>query len=146
MTVLTTGEVKRTQIDDAKVEPTIVVRAVPRLQAQAYLYAKVTMPKTTAYLPGPISLFRDGTYVGIGQLPLLSPGQEHEIGFGADDSVRVRYATIEDKRGETGLISSSQTDTRSFRIDRQEPARAGDRDLCARSYARLASSRTSRSS
>jgi uncharacterized protein (TIGR02231 family) len=116
MTVLTTGEVKRTQIDDAKVEPTIVVRAVPRLQAQAYLYAKATMPKTTAYLPGPISLFRDGTYVGTGQLPLLSPGQEHEIGFGADDSVRVRHATVEDKRGETGLISSSQTDTRSFRI------------------------------
>jgi uncharacterized protein (TIGR02231 family) len=115
MTVLTTGEVKRTQIDEAKVEPTIVVRTVPRLQAQAYLYAKVTMPKTTAYLPGPISLFRDGTYVGTGQLPLLSPAQEHEIGFGADDSVRVRYATIEDKRGESGLISSSQTDTRSFR-------------------------------
>lgn len=115
-TVLTTGEVKRAQIDDARVEPTIVVRAVPRLQAQAYLYAKVTMPKTTAFLPGPISLFRDGTYVGTGQLPLLAPGQEHEIGFGADNSVRVRHATVEDKRGETGLISSSQTDTRSFRI------------------------------
>jgi uncharacterized protein (TIGR02231 family) len=115
-TVLTTGEVKRAQIDDAKVEPSIVVRAVPRVQAQAYLYAKVTMPKATPYLPGPISLFRDGTYVGTGQLPLLPPGQEHEIGFGADDSVRVRHATVEDKRGETGLISSSQTDTRSFRI------------------------------
>jgi uncharacterized protein (TIGR02231 family) len=115
-TVLATGEVKRAQIDDAKVEPTIVVRAVPRLQAQAYLYAKVTMPKTTAFLPGRISLFRDGTYVGTGQLPLLAAGQEHEIGFGADDSVRVRHAIVEDKRGETGLISSTQTDTRSFRI------------------------------
>lgn len=116
VTVLTTGEVKRAQIDDGKIEPAIVVRAVPRLQTQAYLYAKVAMPKTTAYLPGPISLFRDGTYVGTGRLPLLSPGEEHEIGFGADDSVRVRHATVEDKRGETGLISSSQTDTRSFRI------------------------------
>jgi uncharacterized protein (TIGR02231 family) len=116
MTVLATGEVKRAQIDDAKVEPTIVVRAVPRVQAQAYIYAKVSMPKTTPYLPGQISLFRDGTFVGTGLLPMLSPGQEHEIGFGADDSVRVRHAVIEDKRGETGLISSSQTDTRSFRI------------------------------
>ena len=116
VTVLTTGEAKRAQIDDARVEPTIVVRAVPRLQARAFLYAKVTMPKTTAYLPGPASLFRDGTYVGTGQLPLIAPGQEHEIGFGTDDSVRVRYATIEDKRGESGLISSSLTDTRSFRI------------------------------
>jgi uncharacterized protein (TIGR02231 family) len=116
VTILATGEVKRVQIDDAKVEPTIMVRAVPRLQEQAYLYAKVAMPKPSSYLPGAISLFRDGTFVGTGQLPALAPGQEHEIGFGTDDSVRVRYATVEDKRGESGLISSSLTDTRSFRI------------------------------
>lgn len=115
-TVLATGEVKRALIDEAKIEPSLLVRAVPRLRTQAYLYAKVSAPKTTAYLPGTISLFRDGTYIGTGKLPLLAPGQEHEMGFGADDSVRIRYATVEDKRGETGLISSQQTDTRAFRI------------------------------
>ncbi len=115
-TVLATAEVKRVLIDQATIEPSLVVRAVPRLRTQAYLYAKLAAPKTTAYLPGVISLFRDGTYVGSGKLPLLSPGQEHEIGFGADDSVRVRYATVEDKRGESGLISSQQTDTRAFRM------------------------------
>jgi uncharacterized protein (TIGR02231 family) len=115
-TVLAGSEVKRVLIDEAKVEPTLVVRAVPRLRTQAYLYAKLAAPKTTAYLPGAIALFRDGTYVGNGKLPLLAPGQEHEIGFGADDAVRVRYATVEDKRGETGLISSQQTDTRAYRI------------------------------
>jgi uncharacterized protein (TIGR02231 family) len=114
--VLATGDVKRVLIDEVKIEPTLVVRAVPRLRTQAYLYAKLAAPKTSAYLPGAIALFRDGTYVGTGKLPLLAPGQEHEIGFGADDSVRVRYATVEDKRGETGLISSQQTDTRAFRI------------------------------
>jgi hypothetical protein len=30
--------------------------------------------------------------------------------------VRVRYAIAEEKRGETGIISSSKTDTRSYRI------------------------------
>jgi len=114
--VLATGEVKRVLIDEVKVEPSLVVRSVPRLRTQAYLYAKLAAPKTSAYLPGDIALFRDGTYVGTGKLPLLAPGQEHEIGFGADDSVRIRYATIEDKRGETGLISSQQTDTRAFRV------------------------------
>ncbi len=114
--VLATGEVKRVLIDEVKIEPSLVVRTVPRLRTQAYLYAKLAAPKTSAYLPGDIALFRDGTYVGTGKLPLLAPGQEHEIGFGADDSVRIRYATVEDKRGETGLISSQQTDTRAFRI------------------------------
>ena len=115
-TIPTSGDVRRVQIDDAKIEPTLVVRTVPRRLAQAYLYARIALPKATAYLPGTVSLFRDGTYAGTGQMPHLSPGQEHEIGFGADDSVRVRHATVEDKRGETGLISSSLTDTRSFRI------------------------------
>jgi len=115
-TILATGEVKRVLIDQATIEPTLVVRTVPRLRPQAYLYAKLAAPKTSAYLPGAIALFRDGTFVGTGKLPLLAPGQEQEIGFGADDSVRVRYATVEDKRGETGLISSQQTDTRAFRI------------------------------
>jgi uncharacterized protein (TIGR02231 family) len=115
-TILATGEVKRVLIDQATIEPTLVVRTVPRLRPQAYLYAKLAAPKTSAYLPGAIALFRDGTFIGTGQLPLLAPGQEQEIGFGADDSVRVRYATVEDKRGETGLISSQQTDTRAFRI------------------------------
>lgn len=115
-TVLATGEVKRALIDNATVEPALVVRAVPRLRPQAYLYAKIAVPKTATYLPGAIALFRDGTYVGNGRLPLLASGQEHEIGFGSDDQIRIRYATVEDKRGETGLISSQQTDTRAYRI------------------------------
>jgi uncharacterized protein (TIGR02231 family) len=115
-TVLATGEVKRALVDEAKIEPTLVVRAVPRLRTQAYLYAKLAAPKTTAYLPGAIALFRDGTYVGTDKLPLLSPGQEHEIGFGTDDAIRIRYAAVEDKRGETGLISSQLTDTRAYRM------------------------------
>ncbi len=45
-----------------------------------------------------------------------SPGEEHEFGFGADDQVRVRHAIANEKRGETGLISSAKTDSRNFRI------------------------------
>jgi len=63
-----------------------------------------------------VALFRDATFVGNGRLPLLAPGQEHELGFGVDDMVRVRHAIVEDKRGETGLISTSKTDVRNYRI------------------------------
>ena len=116
LTVMGTGEQKRVQIDEAGIEPVLVVRTVPRIDPKAYLYAKVTMPRTTAFLPGQVSLFRDGTFVGSGRLPLLAPGEEHELGFGADDSVRVRHAVVEEKRSEQGIISSSKADTRSFRI------------------------------
>lgn len=116
VTVLGTGEMKRVQLDEAQLAPTLTVRAVPRIDARAFLSAKVALPKTTAYLPGQVSLFRDGTFVGTGRLPLLAAGEEHELGFGVDDAVRVRHAVLEEKRGEAGLITSSKTDQRSYRV------------------------------
>ncbi len=116
LTVMSTGEQKRVQLDAVDLEPTLVVRTVPRVNAKAFLYAKLSAPKTTPYLPGQVSLFRDGTFVGNGRLPQLTPGEEFELGFGMDDSVRVRHAIIDEKRGESGIISSSKTDVRNFRI------------------------------
>ena len=116
VTVPDTGETKRVQIDTMELDPALAVRAVPRRDEKAYLYAKVTVARGTPLLPGNVSLFRDATFVGNGSLPLLAPGEQHELGFGVDDAVRVRYAIAEEKRGETGIISSSKTDTRSYRI------------------------------
>lgn len=116
VSVAATGEAKRVQIDANDLDPALVVRTVPKRDTTAFLYAKAILTKGTPVLPGTVSLFRDGTFVGTGQLPLLPPGEEHELGFGADDAVRVKYALLEEKRGETGLISSSKTDVRSWRI------------------------------
>jgi uncharacterized protein (TIGR02231 family) len=114
--VPTTGEMKRVQIDDMSLDPTLTARTVPKTEQKAYLYAKLTMARGTPVLPGAVSLFRDSTFVGNGQLPLLAPGEEHELGFGVDDMIRVRHAVVDDKRGETGLISTSKTDVRNYRI------------------------------
>jgi len=116
VSVPATGEAKRIQIDEAQLDPALTVRTVPKRDQKAFLYAKVTMARGTPILPGQVALFRDGTFVGNGRLPLLSPGEEHELGFGVDDAVRVRHAVAEEKRAESGIITSSKTDTRSYRI------------------------------
>jgi uncharacterized protein (TIGR02231 family) len=116
VTVPETGETKRVQIDTMELDPALAVRAVPKREEKAYLYAKVNVARGTPLLPGQVSLFRDATFVGNGRFPLLAPGEEHELGFGVDDAVRVRYAIAEEKRGETGIITSSKMDTRSYRI------------------------------
>jgi len=116
LTVPGNGEQKRVQLDTAELAPALVVRTTPRIEAKAYLYAKLATPKGTPYLAGSVSLFRDGTYVGTGHLPQLTPGEEHELGFGADDAVRVKHALVEEKRGESGIITSSKSDVRNFRI------------------------------
>ncbi|MCB1512114.1 MAG: mucoidy inhibitor MuiA family protein [Hyphomicrobiaceae bacterium] len=116
ITVQNTGDVSRVKISDMTLEPALTVRAVPKREARAYLYAKIKLPRTAPYLPGPIALFRDQTFTGFGRLPQLAPGETHEIGFGADDLVRVRYEVVTQKKGETGLISSSRTDQRRYKI------------------------------
>jgi uncharacterized protein (TIGR02231 family) len=116
ISVPTTGEPKRVQIDTAELDPALMVRTVPKRDPKAYLYAKVTIARGSPLLPGQVALFRDGTFVGNGKLPQLAPGEEFELGFGADDQVRVRHAVAEEKRGETGIISTSKTDVRNYRI------------------------------
>lgn len=116
LTIPETGEAKRVQLGAETIEPQLTIRAVPKAEPKAYLYAKFNLPKGSPLLPGAVSLFRDGTFVGTGRLPMLSPGEEHELGFGVDDLVRVRHAISEETRGETGLISTSRTDSRNFLI------------------------------
>jgi uncharacterized protein (TIGR02231 family) len=115
-TVPATGEMMRVQIDDMALDPALTVRTVPKRDEKAYLYAKLTIARGTPILPGPVSLFRDATFVGSSRLPLLAPGEEHELGFGVDDAVKVRHAIAEEKRSESGIITSSKTDTRNFRM------------------------------
>jgi uncharacterized protein (TIGR02231 family) len=111
-----TGEAKRVQLLVDKIEPQLSIKTVPRDETKAYLYATLVLPAGTPLLPGPVSLFRDGTFVGAGTLPIVSPGEKHELGFGVDDLIRVKHALVEEKRGETGLISTSRTDVRQFKI------------------------------
>ncbi len=115
-TVPSTGEAKRVFLQQDAIEPVLSVLTVPKLDDKAYLYARLVLPKGSPVLPGSVSLFRDGTFVGTGALPILAPGERHDLGFGADDQVRVRHAIADEKRGETGLISSAKTDSRNYRI------------------------------
>jgi uncharacterized protein (TIGR02231 family) len=47
---------------------------------------------------------------------MLSPGEETKLGFGADDLIKVKRSEVDRKRGEEGLISTSNTDQRAYDI------------------------------
>lgn len=116
-TVAGNGDAKRVLLMADDIEPALGSRAVPKLDSNAYLYATLKIAKGTPLLPGRVYLFRDGTFVGTGDVPLLPPGEEYKLGFGIDDQVKVKYAVLEEKRGESGIISTSHVDSRSFRVN-----------------------------
>ena len=117
VTINNTGEARRVKIETISLEPSLLVRSVPKFDARGYLYARMTLPKGVApILPGQAMLFRDKTFVGKGNMPQLAGGEQHELGFGVDDAIRVKYTKIAEYRGESGIISSSRTDQRKFKI------------------------------
>jgi len=67
-------------------------------------------------LPGRISLYRDGTFVGRGQMALAQKDEMVTLGFGADEQVKVERAVSRKNEGSTGIISTSKTDEREFKI------------------------------
>ncbi len=106
---------KRVQIDVKSFTPELFIRTVPKLSDVAYLYAKLQLESGLVLLPGQTSLFRDGVFVGRGALPQLAGGEDHEMGFGADDKVRVKFTTLDKTTSETGIISSSSVETQQFK-------------------------------
>jgi uncharacterized protein (TIGR02231 family) len=106
---------KRVSIDVQSFEPSLQVLTVPKFGQTAYLQAKFKLATGLLLLPGETSLYRDGVFVGHGSLPQLSGGEEHELGFGADDKVKVSFVNLGRKAGQTGLISTSMTDTQSYK-------------------------------
>jgi uncharacterized protein (TIGR02231 family) len=111
-----TGTAKTVRMATSTLDSKLSIKAVPKLDANAYLTASFMLDGESPMLPGPVMLYRDGVFMGQGSLPLLSPGEEARLGFGADDLVKVKRVEVKRVRGEEGLISTSNTDVRAYDI------------------------------
>ena len=108
------GQSKKVRITSATVDAALTAVAVPRVDATAYLTAAFKVAGSGPQLPGMVNLYRDGVYVGQGGLPLLNPGEEGKLGFGADDLIKVTRAEVKRVAGEEGLLTSSNMDERAW--------------------------------
>ena len=114
---LTSGEGSRAfRISTETGAPELEVRAVPVLSSAAYLTARFMAPSAAPYLAGKVSLFRDGSFVGLGSIPFVNGGTKVDLGFGVDDRVKVTRVTIDRAVADTGILTRSHNDTRRFRI------------------------------
>jgi uncharacterized protein (TIGR02231 family) len=115
--IRSTNEAKRLKVGAEEIKPAIMVQTAPRIDQSAYLYARLTLPATSLpFLAGQVSLFRDGVFVGNGTMPQLAPGEEHDLGFGVDERVKVKRVVLENKRGQTGTFTTSYTEERRYAI------------------------------
>ena len=110
------GTAKKVRIDTTTLDAELSARAVPKLDSNAYLTASFKLSGDTPLLPGAVMLYRDGVFMGQGGLPLLSPGEEAKLGFGADDLIKVKRMEVKNLSGEEGIISTSRVETHAWDI------------------------------
>lgn len=95
----------------------LAVRAVPKQGSFAHLYADVTYDGAEPLLPGQVSVFRDGAFVGTESMDTLRPKEKEQFGFGIDDKVRVEYRLETGEQSTSGLFTDNQHVERRYRIE-----------------------------
>jgi uncharacterized protein (TIGR02231 family) len=107
---------KSLRVAMATIAPDLAVRSVPVVDSTAFLEASFAQSEDAPLLPGRIAIYRDGVFVGRGQMTGASKNETVRLGFGADDKVKIERAVVKRNEGSAGLIlTMSKTDERSFK-------------------------------
>ncbi|OFW88073.1 MAG: hypothetical protein A3B66_07085 [Alphaproteobacteria bacterium RIFCSPHIGHO2_02_FULL_46_13] len=95
-------------------ENTLQVHIKPQISTEAFLVAKAKLKGESPILPGEVSLFRDGAFVGKSSVPLLRPDEDYALYFGADDQVSVKRKILKDEKTDGGMIMRDNVQERHF--------------------------------
>ena len=106
---------KSFRIASAAIAPELMVHAVPALAETAFLQASFKHAEDAPLLPGRVSIYRDGVFVGRSPMALAAKDEVVRLGFGADEKVKVARTVVRKIEGTAGLIGSSKTDEREFK-------------------------------
>jgi uncharacterized protein (TIGR02231 family) len=105
------------RISTATIAPDLVIRSVPVLDPTAYLEASFVENEDAPLLPGKVSIYRDGMFVGRGAMAAAGKSETVRLGFGADDKVKIERSVIRRNEGSSGLIVTSKIDERAFKTN-----------------------------
>jgi uncharacterized protein (TIGR02231 family) len=61
-----------------------------------------------------VNIHRDGSYAGRGRFKLVAPGDKVTLGFGADDSVKIKRVPVSRKQSGPGWIGNNRSEVSDF--------------------------------
>jgi uncharacterized protein (TIGR02231 family) len=109
---------KSLRVSTATIAPDLAVRAAPVKDPTAFLEASFKQVEDAPLLPGRVAIYRDGVFVGRGQMAAASKDETVRLGFGADDKIKIERTVLKRNEGSAGLIvTTSKTDERAFKTN-----------------------------
>ncbi|WP_050404415.1 mucoidy inhibitor MuiA family protein [Bradyrhizobium embrapense] len=107
---------KSLRISTVTIAPDLAIRAVPAIDPTAFLEASFVQSDEAPLLPGQVSIYRDGIFVGRSRMATAAKDETVRLGFGADDKVKIERTVVKRNEGSAGLIvTTSKTDERAFK-------------------------------
>ncbi len=117
------GSPQRLPVGIQRLESVIALGTVPKVAPTVQRRAIVRVDGSVPLLPGPVSSFVQGDYVGSGQLRAVVPGEGLDLDFGTDERFRVSRQLVERTQTRVGKKIARY----DFRF-RTTVANHGDRD------------------
>ncbi len=94
---------------------TILIKAAPGLDQAAYIETHLMNAGDAPLLPGEVALHRDDMFVGRASVSFGAPGDSFDLGFGADDKVKITRVAVNRKENEPTWYNQTKVETREFK-------------------------------
>lgn len=95
----------------------VFARATPRYDDTAFVAAAFSNETQEILLPSDrVQLYLDGSFVGVGRMPLIAAGEEAELSFGPIQGLRLKSVVANRNEGDRGVLTKSNelTEARAF--------------------------------
>ncbi|MFI5129833.1 MAG: mucoidy inhibitor MuiA family protein [Chitinophagales bacterium] len=122
--VPTDGKVYTVDINNFELNALYEYYSVPKLEATAFLTAKITEWQELNLLPGEANLFFEGTFLGNSMLDVMNAGDTLNLSLGKDKGVIVKRTLMKEYSSKK-FLGSNKTDRRQYEIlvrnNKQQP-------------------------
>lgn len=108
------GQPTRVEISTSRMAAAVSRVLMPERTALVHLKAKATWPGPHPLLAGPLRVARGASLVGRARTGFVGAGESFDLGFGADDGLRCKRSTHEDR--EQAAITGTQTIKRTVTL------------------------------
>jgi len=114
-TVLNDGKTYTVDIDAFEINALYEYYAVPKLEPDVYLTAKIIDWQELNLQPGDANIFFEGTYLGQSFLDIYNAGDTLNLSLGKDKGVAIKR-TLQKEYSSKRFLGSNKTDSRQYEI------------------------------
>jgi uncharacterized protein (TIGR02231 family) len=114
-TILTDGEVHTINLESTKLKAKFEYLAIPKIDASAYLTAKIANPEDLRLLSAEANIYFNNTFIGSTNINANQTSDTFQISLGKDEDVAIKRTVIQNFN-ETKFLSSNVERTFGYKI------------------------------